>query len=45
LCRNFLFKRVIERKIEGNFKGQEDEEKDISSCWMTFGEGGMLEFE
>jgi hypothetical protein len=32
LCRNFLFKHVIEGKIEGNFEEQEDEEEDISSC-------------
>ena len=35
LCRNCLFKRVVEGKIEGNFKGQEDEEKDLSSCWIA----------
>ena len=35
LRRNCLLQRVIEGKIKGGYKRQEDEEKDEGSNWMT----------
>ena len=39
LRRNCLLKQVIEGKIEGEIKWQEDEEEDVGSYWMTLGTG------
>jgi len=35
LRRNCLLQRVIEGKIQGGKKWQEDEEEDVGSYWMT----------
>ena len=35
LHRNCLLKHVIEGAIEGKDKRQEEEEEDLSSCWMN----------
>jgi hypothetical protein len=39
LHRNCLLKRVIEAKIQGGYKWQEDEEEDVESYWMTLRKG------
>ena len=39
LRRNCLLKQVIEGKIKGIWKWQEDEEEDVRSCWMTLRTG------
>ena len=39
LRRNCLLKQVIEGKIKGGTKGQEDEEEDEGSYWMTLRTG------
>jgi hypothetical protein len=38
LPRNCLLQRVIEGKVKG-VKGQEDEEEDVGSYWMTLRKG------
>ena len=45
LRRNCLLKQVIEGKIKGRWKWQEDEEEDVRSYWMTLrtGEGILIE--
>jgi hypothetical protein len=35
LSRNCLLRQVIEGKIKGGIEGQEDEEEDVGSYWMT----------
>jgi len=35
LRRNCLLQRVIEGKIKGGWKWQEDEEEDVGRYWMT----------
>jgi len=38
--KNCLLKQVIEGKIKGRWKWQEDEEEeDVRSCWMTLRTG------
>ena len=39
LRRNCLLKQVIEGKIKGRWKWQEDEEEDVRSYWMTLRTG------
>ena len=39
LRRNCLLQRVIEGKIKGRQKWQEDEEEDVGSYWMTLRKG------
>ena len=39
LRRNCLLKQVIEGKIMGKWKWQEDEEEDVRSYWMTLRTG------
>ena len=39
LRRNCLLKQVIEGKIKGRWKWQEDKETDVRSCWMTLRTG------
>jgi len=39
LCRKCLLKRVIEGKIKGGIKWQEDEEEDVGSYWITLRKG------
>ena len=39
LRRNYLLKLVIEGKIKGRWKWQEDEEEDVRSYWMTLRTG------
>ena len=39
LRRNCLLKQVIEGKIKGGWKWQEDEEEDVRSYWMTLRTG------
>jgi len=39
LRRNCLLQQVIEGKIKGGKKWQEDEEEDVGSCWMTLRKG------
>jgi hypothetical protein len=39
LRRNRLLQRVIEGKIKGGSKCQEDEEEDVGSYWMTLRKG------
>ena len=39
LRRNCLLQRVIEGKIKGWIEGQEDEEEDVGSYWMTLRKG------
>jgi len=36
---NCLLKQVIEGKIKGEMKWQEDEEEDVGSYWMTLRTG------
>jgi hypothetical protein len=40
LHRNCLLKHVIEGEREGRNKRHEDEEEDVSSCWMTLRKRG-----
>jgi hypothetical protein len=39
LRRNCLLQRVIEGKIKGGKKWQEDKEEVVGSCWMTLRKG------
>jgi hypothetical protein len=39
LRRNCILQRVIEGKIKGGWKGQEDEEEEVGSYWMTLRKG------
>ena len=45
LRRNCLLKQVIEGKIRGRWKWQEDEEEDVRSYWMTLRTGEDTPFE
>ena len=42
LRRNCLLKQVVEGKIKGRWKWQEDEEEDVRSYWMTLRTGGDI---
>jgi len=39
LHRNCLLQQVIEGKIKGGYKLQDDEEEDVGSYWMTLRKG------
>jgi hypothetical protein len=36
---NCLLQQVIEGKIKGGYKGQEDEEEDVGCYWLTLRKG------